>query len=341
MWYRRLASAEIVIDGPYDGAGHLTTTEEYLDYLYFEAIDNQTKEKVGYILFQTPNNNVKKDRTSVKKKYLYNSFVLQVSVAPKYRRQGIATRLYERVDEYLQKHNKPVLAFFEYAHLSEGAKRIWDKRLLRTAQFGAGYGEHWIDDSGNLLYADGDVGSMGHEAHVIEIARSQIAGYEYSRDEFTDWDKFLEDVAQEILDAASTNPQFKQAIENRIGEPLDQISWQEMVDNDYVETELVKKRGVNKGLFDLAMDRSDARLYGMQVWGWKRVMNNYVETWQLTKSDCDIIASGLSDIAQEDEEGTSLWTIEVRSTNKYYPNIPLSVIESGPMAISKYARGQN
>ena len=41
-------------------------------------------------------------------------------------------------------------------------------------------GEYWIDDSGNVMGADGDTGDYNHEAHVIEnlLAQYDIEYYE-------------------------------------------------------------------------------------------------------------------------------------------------------------------
>lgn len=215
-------------------------------------------------------------------------------------------------------------------------------KRIKHAQFGAGYGEWWIDESGATMYADIDIGDKGHEMYVVEHVQGEIVNYlklQTWNEDF--WNSALVSVAEDLLDEAHGNDARKKHIENYIGEKLENIKPNELIESDYVEDYMVGELRVNKQMMDIAMGRGDIRLYGVKNLGWKRVMNKFVDTWQLTSQDCVAIARGLSDIAQEDEEGTSLWTIEVRSTNKYYPNIPLSVIESGPMAISKYARGQN
>jgi hypothetical protein len=232
----------------------------------------------------------------------------------------------------------PDIKLMEHGKIIEAHSKSYF--TLKLAQFGAGYGEHWIDDSGNLLYADLDVNGMGHEQHVIEIARGMIAGDGYTDGEFVNWDLFQESIAQEIIAAAKTNPQLQEEIENETSSDIYTLDPNELIGYDYIDNELLR-RGINKELLDIAQGRGDARFFGIKMWGWKRVMNNYVETWQLTKGDCDIIATGLSELVPDDDTGRTKWTIEVRSNGKYFPNIPLFVIEQGPKAVWEYNRSQN
>lgn len=211
-----------------------------------------------------------------------------------------------------------------------------DNKEIKLSQFGAGYGEHWIDEDGNLMYADGDVGSMNHEMHVIQRAQGMIAGDRYTDSEFVNWDGFLESVAQEIVNKAKTNTRLRKKIESELGDAdIYTVRLEYVVGYGFVEDELLRRK-VNKDLLNIANGHGDARLFGMKMWGWKRVMNNYIETFNLTPRDAQLISKGIGEIVPDDEEGKTKWNLEVISTKKYYTNIPLFVIDKGPIAISKF-----
>lgn len=212
--------------------------------------------------------------------------------------------------------------------------------LQKFAQFGAGYGEWWIDESGQTMYADIDIGDKGHEMFVIEHAQSMIIPAEYHSYSENPWQDFTYSLAEDLLDEAHANKNLKTHIEKYVGNDLASIDAKELIDQGYIEDYILKKFKPNKQLMDIAMGRGDVRLFGVKEFGWKRVMNKFVETWFFRPQDCALISRGLGDIAQDDEEGTTQWTIEVRSANKVYPNIPLMVIEKGPVAVSNYARKQ-
>lgn len=212
--------------------------------------------------------------------------------------------------------------------------------LQVVAQFGAGYGEWWIDDSGQTMYADIDIGDKGHEMFVIEHAQSLLIPAQYHTYSEHPWQDFLNTLAEDLLDEAHANENLKTHIENYVGNDLASIDAKELIDQGYIEDYILEEFKPNKQLLDIAVGRGDVRLFGVKELGWKRVMNKFVETWFFRPEDCSVIARGLGDIAQDDEDGTTKWTIEVRSANKVYANIPLMVIEKGPVAVSNYARKQ-
>jgi len=206
----------------------------------------------------------------------------------------------------------------------------------KQSQFGAGYGEHWIDEDGNLMYADGDIGDMNHEAYVIQRARGEIAGDQWNQGEFVNWEAFQESVASQILQEAKTNPNLQEEIESEIGD-IYTTQPRELIGYDYIDNELLR-RGINAELLNVAQERANARMFGMKTWGWKRVMNNYVETFVLTNEDCQVIAKGLGELVPDDEDGNSTWNIEIVSNRQYFQSIPLSIIEKGTQAIFSYSR---
>lgn len=57
-------------------------------------------------------------------------------------------------------------------------------------------GEYWFDESGNTMYADGDIGDMNHEAYVIQGCAGEIASH---FDMYVD-ELYMESMEEEILD---------------------------------------------------------------------------------------------------------------------------------------------
>lgn len=211
----------------------------------------------------------------------------------------------------------------------------WYIRLI-TAQFGAGYGKYWIDEYGDLMYADGDIGNMNHEAYVIQRAQGMIAPDDFTGGEYVEWDEFLNSVGTTILETAKSNARYGKLIQRQTGEPLATLTPQDMISYGFVDTELTSVQGVNPELLEIAKGHGDARLFGMKTWGWKRVMNNNVETYTLTDKDLAVIAKGLGEIAQEDDEGESTWNIESVNPRKFHQGIPLKYLDMGLQGIQSW-----
>lgn len=168
----------------------------------------------------------------------------------------------------------------------------------KTANQHINYGEYWFID-GHVEFADGDIGEMNHDGHVMEyLLSSHNMNYtEFDRLQHCDY-------------------------------PLPNGSKDLFVE--------MKKRGFKQKEVQLLCGTGNLTEYALQFLGWKRVEHKRIETWTLTYGDWQSIMQGLNDIAQEDEEGTSLWDIEVASTRTFYQNIPLSIIEKGITSIVGY-----
>ena len=163
----------------------------------------------------------------------------------------------------------------------------WYNRL-KLAQFS---GEYWIDDTGNAIDADVEIGDYSHESYVMEQIRHEVADLAYekgltennhSNDDFVDWDMFSQEVENNTKDSIY---------------------------------DTLLKIGLNKEQLDIAFEQGDARAYAMEHWGWKRLEGSNVETWTLTPNDMDTIASGLYNAYNESVENQS-FTIYVYSTNQ-------------------------
>jgi len=143
-------------------------------------------------------------------------------------------------------------------------------KIVKLAQI---QGEYWIDDSGQVMMADGDIGDYNHEAYAIEIAQHKLADY---GDDYEGWKReicleILEEMKDELEDKKMETEDINQI--KILDEKLYEI-WEMKQDIDYYAYELITNHadalGIDKGLFDLAEGHGDARTYAMEKWGWKR-----------------------------------------------------------------------
>lgn len=199
-------------------------------------------------------------------------------------------------------------------------------KLLKTSQL---QGEWWIQD-GSAYSADGDIDEMNHEAMVIQQAQYDIMDAE------EEWEMWKQSTALEIL-----NEREEELKENEEMNEAELYKIWEMKNNiDYHADEVIynnlENLGIDLNLYLVADGQGDARLYGMQFYGWKRVEGRHIETWTLSRDDLNSIADGIYDAYGEIAE-KALYNIEVRNPAKYYANIPYQVIEdANPAKLREY-----
>ncbi len=153
-------------------------------------------------------------------------------------------------------------------------------------------GEYWIDDSGDLMYADGDIGDYNHESYVIDLMRSRLTD-NFSINvniEFEDWDEIKTKIVTDILEDEGYD-------EDKIDDFFEKTN-----DLDPIITKYLTNQGEKNAeeIVDIANGNGDPRMYAIEHWGWKRVAGNNIETWTLTYNDMDIIASGIDEILQQE-----------------------------------------
>ena len=186
-------------------------------------------------------------------------------------------------------------------------------------------GEWWIAD-GNLLFADGDIGDLNHEAYVIDAIKRKYAYDEFDHGEYIDWDAFKLELAKEY---------FIEQYDETIAEKLLQDPKQ--TEDAYLKK--LKEMGMTNEEYSLAEGFGDARDYGMKNLGWKRVKQNNIQTETLTHDDLKDIANGLWE-AYDEECNKETFNIEVNSTRTIYDDIPYALISDGdPSALMPYRRG--
>jgi len=182
-------------------------------------------------------------------------------------------------------------------------------------------GEWWIQD-GQAVFADGDIGDYNHEGYVIGMVQSQIAD---AVDEWTEGSDYGDDVDFDaLIPEVAKNYAREKAAETRDN------SWVERAEDDPHEVFNIaaKEAGVSDDDLEIGNGHGDAREYAMKKWGWQRMVDNNVETWNLTPDDMKTIAYGIGDAYGEDAD-TVPYNIYVYTAGKWANDIPLDVIEQG------------
>lgn len=196
-------------------------------------------------------------------------------------------------------------------------------------------GEWWLDDSGQSMYADQDVGDMGHEGYVLERVVNEILEFfgvfvgELRSVELSD---YYNDIEEALTD------------KGELADPIDVARYEDdpgafildyMVKNGYENAEEVYK---------MANGQGDAREYAIRNWGWKRVAGGNVETQTLTAKDLRAIVRGLYDAYEGELSGYAemgedepTFNIEVRANRTYFSDVPWSVLDAeSPSALMPY-----
>ena len=188
-------------------------------------------------------------------------------------------------------------------------------------------GEWWIDDSGTALYADGDVGDMGHEAYVIDtLTRRLLSTMDIdTMDEHVGWISDKEN--EKLIKAQMKEEEFEGDIEQFIEEAAKRI-W--------------KDKAQREDALAICGDSGDARKYGMQYDGWIRVAGHGFECWELTKDVLKRMGDGIYDAGHEDVDDEEIFEIYVHKTQMHYTDVPWRVINDGdPGALRVYGTKNN
>jgi hypothetical protein len=183
-------------------------------------------------------------------------------------------------------------------------------------------GEWWIID-GSANYADGDIGDMNHEMYVIDHVRRKYVYGEFDSD-IVDWDGFKKFLAKEKYEEDGKNiKEFENLSDEMIEELyLFKLKEMEMSNEEYM----------------IAEGMGDARKYGIEKLGWKRVAGKNIQTNTLTVDDLREISNGLWDAYQDNAE-VSEFNIEVSSTGAFYTDVPYSVIcDNSTSSLRLYAK---
>lgn len=189
-------------------------------------------------------------------------------------------------------------------------------------------GEWWIID-GNAIFADNNIGEMGHEAYVLETVRKEIVNaMNYYAEEIYDWNITKQEIIQNLVQSGKIDPKL---LIKKYGEDyIEKIPY-----NTDIFDVIAKKFNIPQEQLDIADESGDIREYGMKNLGWKRMAGNNIETQTLTSADLKNIMDGIYDAYSEESEN-SKFNIEIRGNGKVFWDIPWQVMENGVMAISEY-----
>jgi hypothetical protein len=185
-------------------------------------------------------------------------------------------------------------------------------------------GEWWIID-GTPVFADVDVNDMSHEAIVIQRISSEILDVLGIQLEMEEVGPLSETYYQEKIKETIFQEDISELSEQ------EQKEWLKNFDAEEEIKKYIKKHDIEiedlEDKLNVAFGWVDARDYGVKKLGWKRIKGNNIQTWTLTESDLDDIASAYYEIANEEVENET-FNIEVSSSGKFYKNVPWSVIDS-------------
>lgn len=220
---------------------------------------------------------------------------------------------------------KTTLGDYKYKELF----KIYESMFIEETR-----GEYWITDSGTVIYADGDIGDMNHEAIIIdELTRIFLNIFDIDDGEPNPVRFYYEQIGQYL---AEEDPEFNEEVYLNDEE--------EYILNYIKKHHLDMFNNSEKQLQDAwrtAYGNTDARVYGLKYLHWKRLLNNNIQTQTLSQNDLEAILRGLGeaypDIDEENPEEV-LFNVEVMATGEYYTDVPLSVLdEKDLLAIHRYA----
>jgi hypothetical protein len=198
-------------------------------------------------------------------------------------------------------------------------------------------GEWWIMPGGTSIFADGDIGDSNHEAHVIDQVSNEI--YENFLGDSPYEMGYLIQFSDEIKDALLSDDRLS---DKELKEWDDPIKRQEILLNKIMEDGLYTNLEQAKMAISIAYNEgpTDARDYAMKYLGWKRMTSSRshttIQTWFLKDSDLNDIKNGIYDALGEDldddsddnsdENNSHTVEIEVRASNRFFDEIPLSIL---------------
>lgn len=184
-------------------------------------------------------------------------------------------------------------------------------------------GEWWIDDTGQVLFADGDIGDMNHEMYVLDwLTRTildTIGGIPYNEEYAGSMDAYNEEV-REALEIASDAS--LEVLCNAVEEALREV-W----------TDTTQRAAA----IDAAYNLGDPRAYAIRYNGWKRLKGTNIETWTLTKEDLLTIVQGIHEAADGELHDGTKFFIEVRASGKCFSDVPWGILQdASPSKLREY-----
>lgn len=258
--------------------------------------------------------------------------------------QEQGNRLFERMTSFVRStpvFDVPLRELRESVLLQEGYQR----------------GEWWIDETGNTIFADGDVGDQNHEAVVIQnLVHEILSSFGIHEDEPGELASYEDTIRDGLIgDGQLSEEELKvwnnENVRGGGGGPSEIIIKKLLEDGTYKD----QKQAEDAVYIAYGSSSRDARNYAMRYWRWK-IMKNVggsleVQTWELKPEDLGIIVRGAWEIMDdyEDDEpepedvgeipGPKV-NVTVQSSGKRFSEIPLAAMEKKmPAALHHYQSG--
>jgi hypothetical protein len=209
--------------------------------------------------------------------------------------------------------------------------------LLKEAKL---RGEWWVDETGQATFADVDVGDASHESIVRDYLTREFLEYfdiDVSNKEYAgSLSDYIAEIKQHLIDEKIIITGYD--VDKYNNDPARYML------KVLESREVIKDKKQLSLAFFIAYDgpsQGDPREYALIYWKWKRIKQNWIETWNLTSEDVKIMYRGLWDAYGEelegDEEGKPTFNIEVRSNNTRYYDVPIEAMKSAnPMDLYQY-----
>jgi hypothetical protein len=211
-------------------------------------------------------------------------------------------------------------------------------------------GEWWIDDSGQTIFADIDIGDSGHEGVVIQnLTHEILSHFGIEVDEPGYLNTYEDEIKQSLIDDGRFTEEDADVWE-RQGFP-------ELLIKKLTEDKVYSTPEQTEDAVYLASGHSsktrDARDYGMKYWRWKIMKASHstinIQTWNLKPEDLGIIVRGIWDIMDDsDDEDKEVGedgypgprvNVAVQASGRTFYDIPLAVLEKKmPSSLINYRR---
>ena len=177
--------------------------------------------------------------------------------------------------------------------------------------------EYWIEEDGDVQFADGDVGDYNHEGAAIEhiygefqekiAALADKLGIEY---EFNKWGEIDTEAVKETL------VQIHELLTERKKRPMS---------SNQASSYTMRSIGANEEAFRILWGGSGAADYAMEHYGWIAVRSNNVEFYGWNQRKKEQIANGLQEILSseggwdnEEEEEEEEFSLTDNETGKHW-----------------------
>jgi hypothetical protein len=196
-------------------------------------------------------------------------------------------------------------------------------------------GEFWADDSGELLFADGDIGDLNHEAIALDFLCRRIFDaldfpFTAAQEEWCGAIEFWKKDLRDFLDCVDHH--LIEYIEDQILQNLNVKKSQDPeFDHKWLNPEILHNA------IHAAFNFDDPKLYMVQHEDWIRILDNNLETWKVTEERLDVLATAIYNIEGRKPHKSDRFVIESRGENICYNDVPYSVLHRKDMqALQKF-----